>query len=122
MYDWGVRDSERQKRDRDGERQREAKRGAPLVRKHAHRRSRRSLRTGTRGHGHARTQMNLRAARHAGTPSRIEKQVFMKTEHIVRNLLLIKRNNIACRRVRGEISKIQAYSKTVLFFVSKLNP
>jgi len=32
MYDWGlVRDSQRQKRDRDGERQREAKRGtAPL--------------------------------------------------------------------------------------------
>jgi hypothetical protein len=73
MYDWGVRDSERQKRDRDGERQREAKRGAPLVRKHAHRRARLSLRAGTRRHGHARTQMNLRAARHAGTHLRVSR-------------------------------------------------
>ena len=70
MYDWGLVREERQIQ---GEAERGKERRAPLVRKHAHRRSRRSLRTGTRGHGHARTQMNLRAARHAGTPSRVSK-------------------------------------------------
>ena len=72
MYDWGlVRDSQKQKRDRDGERQREAKRGTPPC---TQARARLSLRAGTRGHGHARTQMHLRAARHADTHLRISRR------------------------------------------------
>jgi len=68
---------ERQRRGEAG-RQREAR---PLARKHAHRRTRLILRatstpqSGTRGHGHARTQMHWRAARHADTHLRVSRHI-----------------------------------------------
>jgi hypothetical protein len=68
MYDWGLVREERQIQ---GEAERGKERRAPLYA--STRTGAPAAATGTRGHGHARTQMNLRAARHAGTPSRVSK-------------------------------------------------